>query len=886
MRPFRHSFPTILCALAVASAAAVLPCITAHPAMAQAGGRGAGGARGGAGGAPARLPSDAFTNVYRRRVNSHWFAGNTKFWYRNDLPDQKKEFILVEVEAAKRAPAFDHQKLAAALSKAAPPMQADKAYAGDRLPFNAIDMSDDGKSVRFTVGDATWRCDLATYQVGKDGGPAVNSTSDPVPTADNGGRIGLSAEADIEEDAADIYAAPDPNAGGRGGAAAGGAGARGGGRGAGRGAGAGRGGQPAGPRGGGPITSADGKWTASVVNNNVVISAPGGDPVPLSTDGVAGDGYSFLSFSPDSSTLLAWKMQPGDRKEVYRVQSSPPGRNGAIAGGVGRTVLLTTAYALPGDKFDTYELNLFDLATKKQTKPQVERLDMSAGGGDPSPQSSGLRWRSDGFHFTFEKYDRGHQRVRVIEVNAHTGGVYNIIDEQAKTFIWTAHTDTAIRMLTYLGDNEMIYSSEVDGWRHYYLVDSRTPADEATAKTPEMKHITRGEWIVRGFDSARDSQHPAVDTQNRVLYFTASGVYPNQDPYLVHYGHINFDGTGLVWETDGDGNHTITYSPDYKYIIDSYDRADFPGATEVRRVSDGKLVTKLETADASRSTWIKPEVFTAKGRDGKTDIWGLFYRPPGFDETKKYHVIENIYAGPHGSFVPKTFAMHPPRGSHMIGDDPGFDELLLQAGYLIVHIDGMGTANRSRAFHDVCWQNLKDAGFEDRILWMKALAAKYPFVDISNVGVFGTSAGGQSTAAALEQHPEFYKVGVANSGCHDNRMDKSSWNEQWMGYPIGPQYAASSNIDNAGKLQGRLQLVVGELDTNVPPESTYRLVDALIKDRKNFELVVVPGADHGAILPGEYIVQNKLVGWFDRYIKGIEPANPNDRPGKPPVATN
>ena len=243
-------------------------------------------------------------------------------------------------------------------------------------------------------------------------------------------------------------------------------------------------------------------------------------------------------------------------------------------------------------------------------------------------------------------------------------------------------------------------------------------------------------------------------------------------------------------------------------------------------------------------------------------------------------MIENIYAGPHGSFVPKTFAMHPPRGSHMIGDDPGFDELLLKEGYLIVHIDGMGTANRSRAFHDVCWQNVADAGFPDRILWMKALAAKYPFADISNVGVFGTSAGGQSTAAALEHHPEFYKVGVSNSGCHDNRMDKATWNEQWMGYPVGPQYGASSNIDNAAKLQGWLQLVVGELDTNVPPESTFRLVDAYIRAHKNFELVMVPGSDHGGILPDETLVQEKLVTFFNQHIKGIAPVNTNAPAGQ------
>jgi dipeptidyl aminopeptidase/acylaminoacyl peptidase len=160
-------------------------------------------------------------------------------------------------------------------------------------------------------------------------------------------------------------------------------------------------------------------------------------------------------------------------------------------------------------------------------------------------------------------------------------------------------------------------------------------------------------------------------------------------------------------------------------------------------------------------------------------------------------------------------------------------------------MDGMGTAHRSKAFHDVCWKNLKDAGLPDRILWHRALAEKYPWYDLTRVGIYGTSAGGQNAAAALLFHPEFYKVGVAACGCHDNRMDKASWNEQWMGYPVGPQYAESSNIDNAWRLKGHLLLIVGELDENVPPESTLRFADALIRADKDFDLLVIPGAGHG-----------------------------------------
>jgi dipeptidyl aminopeptidase/acylaminoacyl peptidase len=232
---------------------------------------------------------------------------------------------------------------------------------------------------------------------------------------------------------------------------------------------------------------------------------------------------------------------------------------------------------------------------------------------------------------------------------------------------------------------------------------------------------------------------------------------------------------------------------------------DLAPVNELRRVSDGELVCQLEEADVpGLETNATSEVFVAKGRDGQTDIWGIIVRPRDVDPAKKYPVIEDIYAGPQSSYVPKTFSAARRYAS------------LTDLGFVVVKIDGMGTANRSKAFHDVCWHNLKDAGFPDRILWMKKAAEKYPYMDLSRVGVYGTSAGGQNAAGAVLFHPEFYKAAVANCGCHDNRMDKASWNEQWMGYPVGPQYAECSNIDNAHRLRGHLFLIVGELDNNVP----------------------------------------------------------------------
>jgi dipeptidyl aminopeptidase/acylaminoacyl peptidase len=405
---------------------------------------------------------------------------------------------------------------------------------------------------------------------------------------------------------------------------------------------------------------------------------------------------------------------------------------------------------------------------------------------------------------------------RVIEVNASTGAPRAIISEEPKTFFCYSGK----RFRQDLEDTgEVLWMSERDGWNHLYLYDY------ATGKVKNQ--ITKGEWPVRSVVS--------VDEKTRQIYFSASGMYPGKDPYFVYYYRINFDGTGLVTLTPSDGNHSATFSPDRKILVDTYSRVDVAPVMEIRSGTDGALLSTVETADTAElktAGWKAPEVFVAKGRDGKTDIWGVIYRPSNFDPAKKYPVIENIYAGPQGSFVPKTFA--------------GFQQMQAQAeiGFIVVQIDGMGTNNRSKAFHDVAWRDLKDAGFPDRILWHKAAAAKYPSYDITRVGLYGTSAGGQNSLGGLLFFPDFYKAAVSSAGCHDNRMDKIWWNEQWMGWPIGEQYAESSNVDNAWRLQGKVLLVVGEMDNNVDPASTFQVVNQLIKHNKDFELLVIPGAGH------------------------------------------
>ena len=722
--------------------------------------------------------------VYKSRVTPHWFQNNTRFWYRNSLSGGAQEFILVNAESGKRTPAFDHAKLAAALSKAS----GKDTYKADRLPFTAIQFTDDAKAMLFKAADITWKCDLTSYECAK-----TEEKFDPAPEPDDTSPRRRQRDGDSSDRTSD--------------------------------------------------RSPDGKWTAAIKDHNLVIRAQDELEIQLTQDGKEGLAYARPSWSPDSKTLVAFRVEPGERKEVHLVESSPSGG--------GRAKLQTRPYALPGDKFTTYAIQLFDPAAagpaQKQIQPEVDRFEHEW----LRPR---LRWKKDGRHFTYQQADRGHQRFRVIEIDSHTGKARNIIDERSETFIWTAHAENVgLSAVNWLDKtDEIIYVSERDGWRHLYLVDSK----EGYIKT----QITKGEYVVRGIER--------IDEDQRQIWFRASGRNPGQDPYFVHYYRVNFDGTGLTALTEGDGSHTIDSSPDRKYFIDTWSRVDFPPVNELRRASNGQLVCKLEEADISElktSGWEAPEVFVAKARDGKTDIWGIICRPRDFDPKKKYPVIEQIYAGPQGSFVPKTFSSSRRFSS------------LTDLGFIVVQMDGMGTANRSKAFHDVCWKNLKDAGFPDRILWHKAAAAKYPHYDISRVGIYGHSAGGQNAAGALLFHPDFYKVGVASCGCHDNRMDKASWNEQWMGYPVGPHYSECSNIDNAHRLRGKLLLMVGELDTNVPPESTLRFADALVKANKDFDLIVIPGLGHAIGAWGERRRQD----FFVRHLLGVEPPDRNGASDRP-----
>ena len=574
-----------------------------------------------------------------------------------------------------------------------------------------------------------------------------------------------------------------------------------------------------------PVYSPDIQYVALIRNNNVYVH-PNGKPQQLqqlSFDGAPGEYYSaFLVWSPDAKKLAATKVRKVENRTLYFIESSPATQL--------QPILHTRNYPKPGDALPQHQPVLFNIETGKSYSVPYDLILNQYSLSRP-------KWTKDSKAFTFEYNQRGHQKYQVFELHAETGLTRALITEESPTFI-----DYSGKKYRYDLENEIIWASERDGWNHLYLYDR--------ASGQVKNQITKGEWVVR--------RVVHVNEKERYIIFEGSG--KDTDPYLIHYYKVNLDGSGLVDLTPESANHKAFFNKDHSLFVDTYSRIDLPQITVLRETATGKVIMELEKADISelkKAGWRPSEVFTAKGRDGKTDIWGIITFPTHYDPKKKYPIIENIYAGPHSSFVPKSFSSNP----SWMGE-------LAELGFIVVQIDGMGTSNRSKSFHDVAWKNLKDAGFPDRIAWIKAAAKKYPAMDISRVGIYGTSAGGQNAAGALIFHPEFYKVAVSSCGCHDNRMDKIWWNEQWMGYPIGPHYEECSNVVNAHKLEGKLLLMVGEVDDNVDPASTYQLVDALIKANKDHDFVLLPGQGHTA--GGKYGEQKRR-DFFVRHLLGQTP---------------
>lgn len=582
----------------------------------------------------------------------------------------------------------------------------------------------------------------------------------------------------------------------------------------------------------GPVSSPDGKYEAYIKNDNVYVrEKQTGKERQLSLDGTLSHYYSsYIQWSPDSRKVMACRIRPIEKRYVYYVESSPKDQL--------QPKLHKQEYAKPGDELMQRVPCIFDVVTGKQLIPETDLFRNQYA-------LHSFRWNADSKAITFEFNERGHKVYRVLEMSAEDASVRTLIEEKEEKYV-----NYPLIYRNYLSDGKrMIWSSERDNYNHLYLYDRTTGKP--------IRQITKGKWYVRGV------QH--VDEQNERIYFSASGMNDKEDPYLIHYYHIGFDGKGLTELTPEEGMHQAWYSPDRQYLVDVYSKTDQAPVAVLRRADNGKLLTCLEKSDITQlqqNGWKAPETFCAKGRDGKTDIWGIIYRPTNFDPARKYPVIEYIYAGPGNQYVPKNFSSY-----------NWWMTSLAELGFIVVQIDGMGTSFRTKDFEEMCYKNLKDAGFPDRIAWIRAAAKKYPYMDIERVGIFGSSAGGQEAMSAVLFHPEFYKAAYSACGCHDNRMDKIWWNELWMGYPVDESYKESSNAEQAYRLQRPLMLVVGEMDDNVDPASTMQVVDALIRHNKDFELVVLPGVRHTM---GENYGEHKRYDFFVRHLMGKEPPKWNE----------
>jgi dipeptidyl aminopeptidase/acylaminoacyl peptidase len=800
-----------------------------------------------------RLRTLTENKVFRDKVRPQWSAGGGQFWYRVRTGADQHEYVLVDAERGTRQIAFDHTRLAAALTAAGiTDVQA------QRLSLEDLDFDLAQQRLDFRSGGKRWRCDLASYTLTEPTEPEQpraapangdrprastrtgpetrltfhNQTQaevelfwlDPSGRRRSYGRLRAGEQRDqhtyaghvwliVNERGEELAVFEAEEQPGRAtiqtptGEHAD---------------------QPRPPPRRHPGNSPDGLWQAFVRDRNVhVKDLERDEEFALTRDGSADDPYTDrLHWSPDSARLVVLRVRPGNTRQVTYVEAAPKDQL--------QPKLHHYDYLKPGDRIPHERPQLFDVAARQQL-PIDDTLF-------PNPWNiEQIRWSPDSRRFTLIYNQRGHEVLRVIAVDAASGQARAIVDEQSRTFIDYAHK----QFVHFLDDTrELIWMSECDGWNHLYLYDS---------ESGQVKNqITRGPWVVRDVDR--------VDEQARQIWFRAGGIRPEQDPYFVHLCRINFDGSGLLILTAGDGTHTVAFSPDRRFFVDTWSRVDLPPVSELRRAADGGLVCELERADAAallQTGWRAPERFVAKGRDGTTDIYGVIFRPTNFDPQKKYPVIEDIYAGPQSSFVPKDFRAYYKA------------QALAELGFVVVKIDGMGTSNRSKAFHDVCWKNLADAGFPDRILWIKAAAQQYPYLDLTRVGIYGGSAGGQNSTGALLTHGDFYKVAVSDCGCHDNRMDKIWWNELWMGWPVGPHYAEQSNVTLAHRLQGRLLLIVGEMDENVDPASTLQVVSALIKANKDFDLLVIPGTGHGA---AETPYGNRRrQDFFVRHLLGVEP---------------
>lgn len=568
----------------------------------------------------------------------------------------------------------------------------------------------------------------------------------------------------------------------------------------------------------------------------------------LTNDGSTNFGYAtdnagwvhsdrpIVKWSPDSRMIATQQQDDRPLPDMYLVDTR-----------VGHSKLSEWKGAYPGDSaISMVHRVIIDVASGRmvrlQTPPDYHRAML----GDDLSMND-LIWNPDDSQLAYVSTSRDHKHETVKIADAATGAVRTLFEESSPTqfesiagwrILWSQHT--------------IIWSSERDNWGQLYAYDLNTGK--------LIRKVTNGEGPVTGI--------PHVYENGNRLLIQALGRTAGEDPYFRHYYSVGVDGHSWTALTPESGDHTIQVSPDGRYFIDSYSKPDVPPVVVLRDAA-GHAVMQLGHMDISRlvaSGWKPPIPFTVTAHDGKTTLYGLMFRPTNFDSTRKYPIINNPYPGPQsGSVGPRSFI--PARGDH---------QALAELGFVVITVDGMGTPDRSKSFHDAYYGAMgRDNTLPDQVAAMKEIASRYPWIDIDRAGIYGHSGGGFITADGMFRYPDFFKVGIAESGNHDQRNYEDDWGERYQGLLVktadgSDNYAPEANQNVAKNLKGHLLLTHGSMDDNVPPSNTHLVVDALIKANKDFDEIIIPNARHGYGSASDYIMRRRW-DYFVRYLIGAEP---------------
>jgi dipeptidyl aminopeptidase/acylaminoacyl peptidase len=719
-----------------------------------------------------------FTNplVLGATVRPTWLDDG-RFWYRNTIAEGA-EFVVVDPARRRRARAFDHARIAVALSAAA-----DTTFEPFSLPVSDIAFAANGRSVTLNVRNTRYECDTA-------GDRCVALPEEP-------------------------SASPVRNS----------------------------------------VVSPDGRLAAFIRDHNLWVANSGtGEERQLTTDGIEDYGYATnnAGWTKSDRPVLVWS--PDSRRiATFRHDARGVGMMYLTTTEVGHPELEAWRYPLPGDslifRIERVIIDVEDATmTRLRMPPDPHRstfCDHVYCGGTWAD----VEWYPDASQVAFVSSSRDHKEARLRVADAATGEVRDVLDEVVETQYESGEGGINWRVLP--SSNEVIWFSERTDWGNLYLYD---------LTTGELKHpITTGEGPV--LDIVR------LDRDDRTLWFTGAGRESGRDPYFQHLYRISLDSGEARLLTPENANHSVTLSPDGRFFVDTYSTPDTPPVTVVRELDDGDMVMRLEEADISRllaTGWTPPIPFTVKARDGATDLYGLVYRPTGFDSTKSYPIVNYLYPGPQSGSV----------GSRSFSAARSDKRALAELGFVVVEVDAMGTPTRSKSFHDAYYGNMGDNGLPDQITTIEQLAQRHSWMDIDRVGIWGHSGGGFAAADAIMRYPDFYKVAVSQAGNHDNRLYEDDWGERYQGllveYPNGTtNYDNQANQLLAENLTGKLLIAHGTMDNNVPPFNTLVVVNELIRHNKDFDLIMMPNRRHG--FGNEPYMMRRRWDYFVRWLMGAEP---------------